>query len=408
VAPMNVLSTFPDQSQMVDHSKPFDLNGHIHTPYSFSAFKDIGQAFEMARKENIRALGINDFVVTDGYGEFHDKATISGIFPLFNIEFIGLLKEAQADNIRINDPSNPGRIYFSGKGLDYPSEPDGSTRKILEKVREEGNAQVEAMVSKLNDHIKTLGLPIRLDYGAIRNNLARLLVRERHVARALRMEIFKAYTEPVDRINMIATITGVEQVEVDIRDEAALENFLRAKLLKKGGAAFVAEDDQAFLELHQIKDIIVRLGGIPCYPVLLDDASGNITEFERDYESLADALESLGIFSVELIPNRNDFAVLKGFVEFFRNREFLITFGTEHNTPALTPLRVHCRHDVSLDDSLKKISWEGASVIAAHQYLRAKGQEGYVDPKGLAKVDQYSSFVDLGSRVFSHYFNLHP
>ena len=95
-----------------------EANGHIHTPYSFSAFIALETAFKMAVEEKIAVLGINDFYVTDGYDAFHEGCVRNKIFPLFNIEFIGLLKTEQKNGIRINDPNNPGRIYFSGKGLD--------------------------------------------------------------------------------------------------------------------------------------------------------------------------------------------------------------------------------------------------------------------------------------------------
>ncbi len=39
-----------------------NVNNHFHTPYSFSAFSDIKEVFEMAKKENIKVLGINDFL----------------------------------------------------------------------------------------------------------------------------------------------------------------------------------------------------------------------------------------------------------------------------------------------------------------------------------------------------------
>ena len=44
-----------------------EVNAHIHTPYSFSAFRDVEQIFDMAMKEGVSVLGINDFYVTDGY-----------------------------------------------------------------------------------------------------------------------------------------------------------------------------------------------------------------------------------------------------------------------------------------------------------------------------------------------------
>ncbi len=49
-----------------------EANGHIHTPYSFSAFPDMDTIFKMGREENIAVLGINDFFVTDGYESFYN------------------------------------------------------------------------------------------------------------------------------------------------------------------------------------------------------------------------------------------------------------------------------------------------------------------------------------------------
>src|SRR3989304_8093367 len=96
------------------------VNNHLHTPYSFSAFSSIEQIFLMAKKENIKSVGINDFYTADGYNEFNSFASKHRIYPVFNIEFIGLIKEFQVQGIRVNDPNNPGRIYFSGKGLSFP------------------------------------------------------------------------------------------------------------------------------------------------------------------------------------------------------------------------------------------------------------------------------------------------
>src|SRR5664279_34572 len=122
----NFLSEYPSLDELIKEIKGLSLpefrkaNGHIHTPYSFSAFTALETVFKMAVEEKIAVLGINDFYVTDGYDAFHKGCVKNRIFPLFNIEFIGLLKEEQKKGIRVNDPNNPGRIYFSGKGLDYP------------------------------------------------------------------------------------------------------------------------------------------------------------------------------------------------------------------------------------------------------------------------------------------------
>ncbi len=125
-----------------------EANAHIHTPYSFSAFSDLDSIFKMAVSEKVTVLGINDFYVTDGYDSFHKGCIENKIFPLFNIEFIGLLKEEQKNGIRINDPNNPGRIYFSGKGLDYPFHTGFMLRKQLKSVIRESQIQIKAMISK--------------------------------------------------------------------------------------------------------------------------------------------------------------------------------------------------------------------------------------------------------------------
>jgi len=117
------------------------VNGHIHTPYSFSAFSTIEQAFMMAREEGISVLGINDFNTTDGYPEFASLAKKYRVFPLFNIEFMALQKEEQLQGIRVNDPVNPGRTYLSGKGLRFPSVMGEESRKKLIAIQKESNQQ---------------------------------------------------------------------------------------------------------------------------------------------------------------------------------------------------------------------------------------------------------------------------
>ena len=152
----NFLSVLPSFNKLTKEMKGFqypeyrEVNGHIHTPYSFSAFTSLDTAFTMAVEEKIAVLGINDFYVTDGYDAFHKGCVANKIFPLFNIEFIGLLKEEQKKGIRINDPNNPGRIYFTGKGLDYPFQSGWREKLQLKNVKKESQVQIKAMIDKLN------------------------------------------------------------------------------------------------------------------------------------------------------------------------------------------------------------------------------------------------------------------
>jgi hypothetical protein len=380
-----------------------EANGHIHTPYSFSAFTDLDTAFRMAGEEKIALLGINDFYVTDGYDAFHKGCVNNNIFPLFNIEFIGLLKEEQQKGIRINDPNNPGRIYFSGKGLDYPFHTGFMLRKQLKSVIKESQNQIKAMITKLNNLIGQENPSLSLSYDTIKKEFAHDLVRERHIAKALRILTIRKFSTPGEQLQFLEMLYGGKKSKTGMSNAAALENEIRSNLLKSGGAAFVEEDENSFLDLKKIIKIITKAGGIPCYPVLLDDPSGKCTEYESDPEKLYDSLTNLGIECIELIPGRNDFNILKNFVDFFHKKGFIITFGTEHNTPEMIPLTITTRGSVPLDDSLKKIAWEGACVIAAHQYLRADGRQGYVLPDGTHSANQKRELIELGQLVIEYF-----
>jgi len=406
----NFLSDFPNREELQRRLQeiPFpqyrEVNGHIHTPYSFSAFPDMNTIFTMALQENIAVLGINDFYVTDGYDAFCEGALRNNVFPLFNIEFMGLMKKEQRRNIRINDPYNPGRIYFCGKGLDYPFHTDWWDRKQLDRIIRESQNQIKAMISRLNTLIKQINPSLSLTYDRIKKDYAHDLVRERHLAKALRLLAEEEYKD--DPLLFIESLYSEEKSKTGFSNKSALENEIRSNLLKSGGAAFVEEDEKAFLPLRNIIEIINKAGGIPCYPVLLDDPSGNYTEFEADPEQLYDSLTSLDVGCIELIPGRNNFDILNSFVEFFHNKGFLVIFGTEHNTPEMVPLTVTARGSKPLNDHLKSINWEAACVIAAHQYLRARNEEGYISAFGLPRTGEKKEFAELGRLVIEYFLNI--
>lgn len=400
---MNWLSAFPDEKKLLTaygSMEVHDVNAHIHTPYSFSAFTDIAQAFSLAKSENLAALGINDFFVTDGYADFYNHALHSRIFPLFNIEFMGLLKEEQQSGIRINDPNNPGRCYFCGKGLTFPFKVDSTSMTRLKTVTDMSQEQIKTMIGKVNALAQSLQLDIRLDYAHIRAAYAKNLVRERHIAKALRIAVNELENSPVKKMGIYTRLFGGKSPKSALNDHPALENEIRGALLKSGGAAFVEEDEKAFMGIPEIIGIIESAGGIPCYPVLLDDKNGAFTEFEQSPEKLLQHLNALKVSCIEFIPGRNDGAILEKYIGFFNDKGFVILLGTEHNSPDMAPLTPVTRGNTALTPFLRNISYRGCCVVAAHQYRVAKGNEGYAGNRGKEAVDY---FARLGNAVIQHH-----
>jgi hypothetical protein len=124
-----------------------------------------------------------------------------------------------------------------------------------------------------------------------------------------------------------------------------------------------------------------------------------MTEFEADYQKLYDELSKYNVGCIELVPNRNDFDCLKKFARFFNDKGFVVLFGTEHNTPGLYPLTVVTRGEKTFDDELEILSYENACLIAAHQYLVARGDEGYIDDSGKIKASEKQELIELGKAV---------
>ena len=406
---MELLKSLPEPEALIekwhkDTSVP-EVNGHLHSPYSFCSFGNIPQMFSMALEEGVKVLGINDFYTVDGYNEFEHHSRENRIFPLFNIEFMGLMKDLQEQDIRINDPNNPGRIYFSGKALRHPMGISQEETDFLFNLEIGSQHQVKEMVSRTEEHLVSIQAPFNLDYDEIRKKYARSLVRERHVARAIREHVEDSIREVDEMYEFYRRLFDGRALSASLNNAAAVENEIRSVILKKGGVAFVEEDSEAFPPLERIIEFILDAGGVPCYPVLLDDKDGNLTGFEGDWDRMDEILQSYNVSCLELIPARNSLEKLEEFVDFFQKKRYIINFGTEHNTPELFPITVKVEKDRDLTPALKQVSWEGACALAAHQYLVARDREGLINGNGITDVYNRRYYTDLGNAVIKEFTN---
>ncbi|MDR2473940.1 MAG: hypothetical protein LBD53_10370, partial [Tannerella sp.] len=291
--------------------------------------------------------------------------------------------------------------YISGKGLKCPPELPEPYASELAMVRAESNHQVKEMCFKLNSLLEEVNAGFTLDYQILLEDHTKGQMRERHLAKFLRMSAYiHLKNEPEAIKAFFQNLFGGKPLQSDVYDYAAVENEIRGKLLKAGGAAFVPEDSKAFLPLEDVRKIIIAAGGIPTYPFLADDANGKFTDFERDVEQAAATLKDKGFYSVEFITTRNSMDVLEKYAEYLYNQGFIVTFGTEHNTPAMEPVKLSVRGGNELSDLLKQINYEGACVIAAHQHLIAEGKDGYIVKTGIPNPDfNRQQLIDMGHEI---------
>jgi len=369
-------------------------NCHIHTSESFSVFRSPTEAVWQAAQEGLAVLGINDHYTIAGHEEFRRACEIAGIAAAFSLEAVAMDRDAEADGLLLNDPDNPGRVYLCGKGVTRDP-PDYSTemrnlarlRAALERRNREMTEKVDAL---FKDRLHADGPT----WESVRGLTPRGNATERHVAWATLARLREwAAVQGVSLSEALSVCCGAAPRAA--ADDAALQIFLRAKLLKAGAPCFVRESEEAFVSVEELRRIFLAFGSIPTYPVL-----GNpVTSGERDIEALLHRLEATGFYAIEVIPHRNTRERLSEIVSTARRRWWPVFNGTEHNTPEARSLL----DPFALDPEFEPWFRESAALLLGHQQLVAQGEGGYVDLEGRPTIAdpraRFERFSQAGGSV---------
>jgi hypothetical protein len=352
-------------------------NCHIHTSESFSVFRSPSEAVWQAAREGIAVLGINDHYTVAGHEEFRRACKVAGIAAAFSLEAVAMDRDAAEAGLLLNDPDNPGRIYLCGKGVtQVPSEssPEMQSLARMRAALERRNREMTGKVARLfHDRLGASGP----DWENVVALTPRGNATERHIAYAVLLQLQElAATQGKPLAEIIASCCGTAPPTGG--DDATLQIFLRAKLLKAGAPCFVREDPDAFVSVAELRGIFLAFGSIPTYPVL-----GNpVLAGEQNIETLLDRLEAMGFYAVEVIPHRNTRERLEEIVFAAQRRWWPVYNGTEHNTPETRPLL----DPFALDPAFEPWFRQSSALLLGHQRLVAQGEQGYVDGEGRPSI----------------------
>ncbi len=388
-------------------------NSHIHLPPNFSAFITVQQVVDLASAQDVRVIGVTNYYDYCVYREFAEAAKKARIFPLFGLEIISLVDELVKAGVKVNDPGNPGRMYICGKGVTKFDPVRGDAAVILEKIRKADIQRMREMISKAAEVFCRAGVGLGVTEAGIREMIVRrhgcpaniVYIQERHIAQAFQEAIF-AKVLPEKRAELLTRAYGITP-KSPVDDAVRTQNEFRSNLLRAGKPAFVIE---SFVSDAEACKMILAMGGIPCYPTLADGATP-MCPYEETPEKLIANIRAMGVAMAEMIPVRNTPEVLLKYVKSMRAAGIAVVGGTEHNTLDLIPLEPTCVKGASIPDEVKAIFWEGACVIAAHQHLAAKGEEGFVDASGrpnakYASADErIRAFAAMGEKVIMEFLN---
>jgi hypothetical protein len=381
-------------------------NSHIHLPPNFSAFDTVRQAVELAAEQDVRICGVSNYYDYSVQEPFARACQEQGIVPVFGLEIISLIDDLVQAGVLINDPSNPGRCYLCGKGVVELTHPSPRAAELLATIRQRDTTRMKDMVQRVAAIFTEAGLEQPLDDEAIISQIAArhglpentVTLQERHIAMAFQQAVFTSG----DRAAILAAAFS-QPATSDLGDAVAVQGEIRSRLMKSGKPAFVKE---TFLSFDQAKELILALGGIPCYPTLADGVHP-ICEYEQPVGQLIERLQTAGIPMAEYIPLRNTPEVLEAYVTAVREAGIVVVGGTEHNTLDLLPMDPRCLKGAPLPDAVREIFWEGICVTVAHQECRMKGEPGFVDAQGEPNPhyetteDRIAAFADLGAKVIA-------
>ncbi len=389
------------------------VNSHIHLPPNFSAFASVEQAIDLAAAQGIGVLGVSNYYDYDVYGDFVSGARRKGIFPLFGLEIIALIDELVNSGTKINDPGNPGKIYICGKGITRFAPFNAEAQRLIGIIRANDSTRMAEMVRKLDAIFAERGVALELTESDVIEMVVkrhgsprqRVYLQERHLCQAFQEAFFRA-VPAAQRVEKLAKVFGISAApKFGPEDAVKIQNEIRSQLMKAGKAAYVPE---TFVSFDEARKLILELGGIPCYPTLADGAAP-MSPFEEPVEKLIERIKAMGFHCAEFIPIRNAPEVLSRYVKAMRQAGLVITAGTEHNTLDLLPIEPACVGGKDVPEDVKEIFWEGACVVAAHQFLVLNGKCGFVDEQGKPNPEysdaeqRIAAFRSLGAAIIRRY-----
>jgi hypothetical protein len=269
-------------------------NMHCHTFFSFNAFGHSPTSLAwLGRKRGYKLMGIVDFDVLDGVDEFLDACDLVELRGSAGIETRVFVPEYATQEI--NSPGEPGVCYHMGIGFTSNQVPE-ALAPTLADLGQRASQRNQAITSRVNGFLA----PVTVDY---EQDVLPLTPAghptERHIVVAY---IQAAQRTVPDAAAFWAGKLGIAAGDMAplMNDSPALQNLVRARLMKRGGVGYVQPESGMFPSLEAMHQLIVGCGALPCGAWL-----DGTTETEKSVEDWMAFLLGKGIVAMNIIPDRN-------------------------------------------------------------------------------------------------------
>ena len=180
---------------------------------------------------------------------------------------------------------------------------------------------------------------------------------------------------------------------------ARLQNLIRARTMKKGGAGYVQPGQGSFPTMNDMNRFVLEAGAVPTL-TWLDGTS----EGEKCMEELFAVARAGGAAALNIIPDRNYTPGVKDqkvenlyqVVGMAQDRQFPIIVGTEMNAPGNKFVDSFQTAELA---PLLPIFLRGAHIVYAHSRPAGPGGAGLLDPWAGKTFESAASKNDFFERL---------
>jgi hypothetical protein len=371
------------------------VNMHMHTHFSYNAHGlSPAQLVEEAVGRGLYAAAICDFDVLDGLEEFYEAADRRGLRAAVGMETRVFFPE-YADK-EINSPGEPGVYYFMGMGFGSVPAESSPAGRTLRELRERSAQRNRALIGRINAALPEIALDYDRDVLPLTPSGN---ATERHIVAAYARKARAADSGhkggeergaavPARRIWERVTGLAGEKLDAARRDEVALHNAVRSRLIKSGGVGYARPDASTFPPIDDAIALILDARAMPMATWL-----NGLSDGEKNIAAQLELLRAKGVVALNIIPDRNwniadakerEIKVrrLHDLVEVARRMDLPLNVGTEVNAPGQPMV-----DDFETEAMRPLWQWfiRGANVVVGQARLLRFADFSYCGPEAAAE-----------------------
>jgi len=291
---LSALTKLADSGQLDLPAMRNIANLHSHSFYSYNGYGYSPTHLAwLGRKHGIRYMGVVDFDVLDAVDEFLDACQVVGVRGVAGIETRVFIPEFA--KMEINSPGEPGVAYHMGTGFASSSVP-GEGADILADMRQRAADRNREMLARINAFLA----PLVVDYEA---DVLPLTpsgnATERHMVEVLARRAMDIMPDTAGFWSGKFSIAAGEIAQI-MEDMNAFHDFLRAKLMKRGGIGYVQPTPESFPTVEEFHHVMQAASALPCSAWLDGTSDG-----EQHIEDLLGLLIEKGVVAINVVPDRN-------------------------------------------------------------------------------------------------------